>query len=95
VLSSISLQVVQKIQMDQHILAFSIFSTPRDSGMDRVYTIFEDGGFQEALFDESSISFINQLSIGHAASVFKMISNSFDRRILLLLQDESALVIRD
>ena len=80
--------------MDQHILAFSIFSTPRDSGKDRIYTILEDGAFQEALFDESSISFINQLSIGHTPKVFSIISNSFDRRILLLLQNENALVIK-
>lgn len=80
--------------MDQHISAFTIFNTPRDSGMDRIYSILEDGSFQEALFDQSSVSFINQLSIGHAPNVFGIISNSFDRRILLLLDDEHALVIQ-
>lgn len=79
--------------MDQHVASFTIFSTPRDSGMDRIYSIFEDGSFQEAIFDESSISFINQLAIGHAPKVFSIVSNSFDRRLLLLLEHDNALVI--
>lgn len=79
--------------MDQNIASFTIFSTPRDSGMDRIYSILEDGSFQEALFDEASISFINQIAIGHAPKVFSIISNSFDRRLLLLLEHDNASVI--
>ena len=78
--------------MDQYISSFILFSSPKDSGMDRIYFIFEDGLFQESLFDESSIKFVNQLSIGHAPGIFFITSNSFDRRLLLLLQDEMALV---
>ena len=78
--------------MDQNINSFMILNRPGTTSLDRIYYLLEDGCFQQAEFDESSLAFVNQLSMGHAPAVFHISHNSFDKRLLLLLQIDSALV---
>lgn len=68
------------------------FSWIIENAVDKVYCTLLDGSIREGVFDETNQVLTQIHSIGHAPNVFQSISNSFDRRIMLLLQKEAALV---